>query len=107
LCGRIHARLEYQKKRRPRIGRSQGDFSIKIHVNVYGLGLDNPLRFLLTGGQCHDSIQSEALIAAIDSERLLADKSYDIDAFIQQLVALGVEVVIPPRATRREQGDYV
>lgn len=86
------------------LGRSRGGFSTKIHVNVDGLG--NPLRFLLTGGERHDSTQAEALIAGFDFERLLADKSYDVETFIQQLVALGVEVVIPPRANRKDQREY-
>lgn len=69
-------------------------------------GLGNPLRFVLTGGQRHDSTQAEALVADFDFERLLADKSYDVAAFVEQLAALGVEVVIPPRANRIEQREY-
>lgn len=86
------------------LGRSRGGFSTKIHVNVDGLG--NPLRFLLTGGERHDCTQAEALVADLDFERLLADESYDVDTFVQHLVALGVEVVIPPRANRIEQREY-
>ena len=69
-------------------------------------GLGHPLRFVLTGGERHDSTQADALSGGSDFERLLADKSYDVDTFIQQLVALGVEVVIPPRAKRKEQREY-
>jgi len=86
------------------LGRSRGGCSTKIHVAVDALGY--PLRFVLTGGQRHDSTQAEALVADFDFERLLADKSYDVAAFIQQLLALGVEVVIPPRANRVEQREY-
>lgn len=68
--------------------------------------LGNPLRFILTGGQRHDCTQADALIADYEFERLLADKSYDWDDFIKQLVALGIEVVIPPRASRTEQREY-
>ncbi|GIK57041.1 MAG: hypothetical protein BroJett015_27040 [Chloroflexota bacterium] len=59
------------------MGRSRGGFSTKIHVNVDSLG--NPLYFLLTGGERHDCTQAEALIADLDFERLLADKSYDVE----------------------------
>lgn len=68
--------------------------------------LGNPLRFLLTAGQRHDSTQAEALIAEYEFERLLADKSYDSNDFIQKLALLGVEVVIPPRANRKEPREY-
>ena len=68
--------------------------------------LGNPLRFLLTAGQRHDCTQAEALIAEYEFERLLADKSYDSNDFIQKLALLGVEVVIPPRANRKEPREY-
>jgi len=48
------------------LGRSRGGFSTKIHGNVDALG--NPLRFTLTGGQCHDITQAEALIAGYYAE---------------------------------------
>lgn len=86
------------------LGRSRGGFSTKIHVTVDALG--NPLRLILTGGQRHDSTQAEALVADYEFDRLLADKSYDSDAFLQMLAALGVEIVIPPRANRTEQREY-
>jgi transposase len=69
-------------------------------------GLGYPLRFVLTGGQRHDSTQAQALVADFDFERLLADKSYDDQAFVQHLLALDVEVVIPARANRIEQREY-
>jgi len=68
--------------------------------------LGNPLRFILTGGERHDCTQAEALVEDYVFERLLADKSYDSDNFIQKLAALGIEVVIPPRVSRIEQREY-
>ena len=53
-----------------------------------------------------NSTQAEALVVGSDFERLLADKADDVAAFVQQLVALGVEVVIPPIANRLEQSEY-
>lgn len=71
-------------------------------------GLGNPLRFLLTGGQRHDSTQAAALVTDYDEavERVLADKSYDFDDFLQLIATLGAEAVIPPRANRTEQREY-
>ena len=86
------------------LGRSRGGFSTKIHVNVDALG--NPLRFILTGGQCHDSTQAEALIDGYLFERLLADKSYDSDDILQLIGEKEAEAVIPPRANRKEQREY-
>jgi transposase len=60
----------------------------------------------LTPGQSHDSTQAEALIADYLFERLIADKSYDFDTFLQTLANLGVEAVIPPRANRIHQREY-
>lgn len=68
--------------------------------------LGNPLRFLLTGRQRHESTQAEALIADFLFDRLLADKSYDFDHFLPLITALGAEAVIPPRANRTEQRAY-
>ena len=62
------------------LGRSRGGFSTKIHASVDALG--NPLRFLLTGGQRHDITQAEDLIADFDFERVIADRSYDAEEFL-------------------------
>ena len=73
-------------------------------MNVDALG--NPLRFILTAGQCHDSTQAETLITEYEFERLIADKSYDFDALLQLLTERGVEAVIPPRSNRKQQREY-
>jgi transposase len=86
------------------LGRSRGGFSTKVHIGVDALG--NPIRFILTGGQRHDCTQAEALIAGYEFERVIADKSYDVDNFLQHISTLGAEAVIPPRANRIEQRDY-
>lgn len=65
------------------------------------------MRCLLTGGQRHDiCTQAPALIDDYEFERLLADKSYDSDDFLQLIAERGVEAVIPPRASRKEQREY-
>jgi transposase len=73
-------------------------------VTVDGLG--NPLRFVLTPGQAHDSTQAEALITDLEFERLIADKSYDFEKLLQSLAQRGIEAVIPPRANRKQQREY-
>ena len=68
--------------------------------------LGNPLRFLLTGGQRHDSTQAEALVADYEFDRLLADNSYDFDDFLHLIATHEAEAVITPRANRTEQREY-
>ena len=40
-------------------------------------------------GQQHDITQAEALIAGYEFERLIADRSYDSEAFVQILTTQG------------------
>lgn len=68
--------------------------------------LGNPLRFLLTGGACHDSPQAAALIEGFACRALIADKGYDSDDLVAAVEAGGGEAVIPPRKNRTEQRDY-
>lgn len=86
------------------LGRSRGGFSTKIHIAVDALG--NPLRFILTGGECHDSPHAAALIAGFSCEVLIADKGYDSALLIEAVRAKGIEAVIPPRKNRTEQREY-
>jgi transposase len=86
------------------LGRSRGGFSTKVHVNVDGLG--NPLRFTLRGGQRHDITQADELIEDYEFERVIADRSYDSDKFIQSITDKGAEAVIPPRKSRKESREY-
>lgn len=86
------------------LGRSRGGFSTKIHIAVDGLG--NPLRFLLTGGECHDLSQAQALTEGYRPECLIADKGYDADAWIATLSARGIQSVIPARQCRTKKREY-
>jgi transposase len=86
------------------LGRSRGGSSTKIHVSVDALG--NPLRFRLTGGQRHDITQAEALVADLEFERLIADRTYDDVDFIEIILAAQAEVAIPPRRNRKEKREY-
>jgi transposase len=76
------------------LGRSAGGFSTKIHVSVDGLG--NPLRVRLTGGERHDITQAPELIANLEFERAIADRSYAATHFIELIRQQGAEAVIPP-----------
>ena len=82
------------------IGRSRGGPSTKINAVVDALG--NPLRFILTPGQVHDSKQSEALIEGFDFDKLLADKGYDSDRFRLIIAQSGAEAVMPSNGARSQ-----
>lgn len=86
------------------IGRSRGGPSTKINAVVDAHG--NPLRFILTAGNVHDSKQSEALIEGFDFDKLLADKGYDSDRFRAVISAAGAEAVIPSIASRSQPIPY-
>ena len=86
------------------LGRSRGGFSTKIHVLVDGLG--NPLRLRLTAGQCHDSPHAPALVAGLTFTRVIADRGYAGQAFIDLVVQGGAEVVIPAHQRAKQPRDY-
>jgi transposase len=68
--------------------------------------LGNPLRIHLTGGHCHDSPHAAALVAGLAFERVIADRGYAGQAFIDLVVGSGAEAVIPPHQRAKEQREY-
>ena len=87
------------------IGRSKGGLSTKIHAVVDALG--NPTAFVLTPGQACDLDGADQLLPNISADAVLADKAYDAeDRVIDLLRAAGKEIVIPPKRNRKEQRSY-
>ena len=80
------------------LGCSQGGFTTKVHALTDALG--NPLKFILTGGQCADIDQAEALLAEVTTEAVIADKGYDSDALVHPLATRQTAAVIPSRSNR-------
>ncbi len=58
------------------VGMSRGGRNTKIHTLVDGLG--NPLAFMLSSGEDHDSIHAVPLLQQVDIEgsNILGDKAY-------------------------------
>jgi transposase len=86
------------------LGKSKGGFTTKIHVLVDALGL--PIKFILTGGQVHDSAQSKDLLRDVSNANVLADNAYyskDLHSF---LFERGCNVVIPPKSNAKEPHEY-
>ena len=86
------------------LGRSRGGFSSKIHITVDALG--NPLRFRLSPGQAHDINQARDLVEGFAFQRVIADRGYASQEFVDSLLERGIEVVIPPHPCAKEQREY-
>lgn len=86
------------------LGRSRGGLSTKIHCVTDGLG--NPVDFILTGGEVHDSLCAEALLDGKQADFVLADKAYDSDKILDQIAQMKAIAVIPPKSNRKEQREY-
>ncbi len=69
--------------------------------------LGNPVGFFLTGGQAHDLAGADHLLPGMKADMLIADKAFDADKRVLDLLAAaGKEAVIPPKANRRVARDY-
>lgn len=78
----------------------------KIHAAVTGTA--QPLRFELSGGQCHDMTRAETLLTDLSPDYVIADKGYDSDGLRDQIRRQGAKPVIPSRQgmrTRRYDKD--
>ena len=55
---------------------------------------------ILTAGQVADITQGAALVEAIPTGAVIADKGYDSDALVKTIEATGALAIIPPRNNR-------
>jgi transposase len=89
------------KKNGPQaIGVTRGGLNTKIHAVCDALG--NPLRFVLTPGQRHDSKPLPELLDELQAKAVRADKAYDSDKIVQFAQEQGMEVIIPSKANRKQ-----
>ena len=58
------------------VGRTRGGLNTKLHAIVDGLG--NPVEFMLSAGNDHDSVHAVALLekVGISGSNILADRAY-------------------------------
>ena len=69
--------------------------------------LGNAVGFFLTGGQAHDLLGADHLLPTMHADMLLADKAYDADErVIDVLHAAGKTAVIPSKASRKVDRGY-
>ena len=68
----------------------------------------NPLRFIITPGQAHESPIAPQLLDGMIHEGVwvLGDRGYDSDRIVELIVGQGGVAVIPPRSNRKVQREY-
>jgi len=77
----------------------------KIHALCDAQG--RPIALCLTGGNCHDLSGFDALHQQITAPVLIADRGYDADKRVREVLAkAGKEAVIPPRKNRKTPAEY-
>ncbi len=61
----------------------------------------------LTPGQASDLEGADELLPEVEGQALLADKGYDADQRVREVLeARGIAAVIPPKANRKKALDY-
>ena len=80
------------------VGMSKGGRNTKIHTLVDGLG--NPLVFLLSPGNDHDSKHAIPLLGQIkiDGSNILGDKAYGAKAIREYIDLQNAAYTIPPKS---------
>ena len=81
------------------MGRSRGGLTTKIHTLTDAQG--RPLRFILTGGEAHDSTTAADLLADRTTSGVIADKAYDNNALRKLISHAGAQAVIPSLSSRK------
>lgn len=79
------------------VGSSRGGKNTKIHALVDGLG--NPLAFLLSSGNDHDSVHAIPFLkrVQISGSNILGDKAYGAKKIREYISYQNAEYTIPPR----------
>lgn len=104
---RVHAcasGIEKDGNKKHAIGRSKGGLTTKIHALCDALG--NPLKFILTAGNKSDITKAAELIQFVYDTKILGDKGYDSDKFIETIENQRSQAIIPPRRNRKYKRIY-
>ena len=94
----------YGDQEKQGLGRSKGGFTTKIHAKVDALG--NPLKLLITPGQCSDVTKAKELISGAENSHILGDKGYDSDDVRAQIYIQKCTPVIPGKINRKVAIEY-
>ncbi|MBR1601833.1 MAG: IS5 family transposase [Synergistaceae bacterium] len=86
------------------MGRNKRGLNTKIHMAVDAAG--KPVRFIVTSGTVADCSQAKDLIKDTGAKYLLANRGYDTNAIIEAAQNAGMEVIIPPKKSRKILREY-
>ena len=80
------------------VGRTRGGLNTKLHTIVDGLG--NPVEFLLSAGNDHDSIHAIEILERIEisGSSVLADRAYGAKKIRAYISEHGANYVIPSQS---------
>ena len=84
------------------VGRTRGGLNTKLHAVVDGLG--NPVTFLLSAGNDHDSVHAIELLGKVEisGSNVLADRAYGAQVIRTYILEHGASYVIPPQSNLSE-----
>ena len=85
---------------------SRGGRTTKIHAIVDGLG--NPVEFLLSRGNEHDSTHAIELLSKVNisESNVLGDKAYGSKSIREYITEQNAIYTIPPKSSNSEQWFY-
>lgn len=98
-CVKVHESANGGEKTSDKaIGRTRGGLNTKLHAIVDGLG--NPVTFLLSPGNDHDSVHAVELLRRIEisGSSVLADRAYGAQSIRTYISERGASYVIPPQS---------
>ena len=90
--------MEKEKTADKAIGRTRGGLNTKLHAIVDGLG--NPVEFMLSAGNDHDSVHAVELLEKVEigGSNVLADRAYGVKTIRAYISEQGASYVIPPQS---------
>ena len=68
--------------------------------------MGNPIDFILTGGEVHNSVYANDLLDDKNADFVLADKAYDSEKILEKISEISATAVIPPKSNRIIQREY-
>ncbi|WP_372342220.1 transposase [Geothrix sp. PMB-07] len=66
----------------------------------------NPVDFVLTPGQSHESKQLGSLLMGREAGAVLGDRAYDGKSCWDQIASIGAEAVVPPHPCRKDPAAF-
>ena len=98
-CIKVHESANGGKKTADKaIRRTRGGLNTKLYTIVDGLG--NPVEFMLSAGNDHDSVHAVKLLEKVEisGSNVLADRAYGAKTIRAYISEQGASYVIPPQS---------